>query len=175
MVMQASPEKHFKKTRRLGASLCFMIPHLLIAVLSAIGLYETITQLSLKLSSTININVLLPIKVGLVGVLAAALLAFWGFFWTEVIDEATSVDDLPSIVRAYRRSFAYFVPALVLLFVSVGADFYTLLGNSSSETSIALSFGTLGASAFMILLFVLDFSARTLLDMNDLLKAGESP
>ena len=159
-------------TRLLGA-LSFGVPTSLAAAASATTLTEEIPTLKLELPASVNINVLLPLKAGLIGVMAAALLAFWGFFWTEVIAPSVTREDLPSIVKSYRRSFAYFVPALLLLFVSIGADFYLLLVNGKSVNAGAISFGTFGAAMFMLLLFIIAFSVRTLVEMNDLLKAGK--
>lgn len=154
-------------------ALTFFIPYALVSAAAAIGLTYVIPRLKLDLQSAVNVSLLLPVKAGLVGVFAAALLAFWGFFWTEVIAESTEVDDLPYIVRSYRRSFGYFVPALLLLFASMGADFYSLLVNSGSNSSAAVSFGTFGAALFMLVLFLVDFTLRTLVQMQNLLGAGK--
>jgi hypothetical protein len=126
-----------------------------------------------KATSDLTLNVLLPLKAGVVGVMAAALLAFWGFFWAEVINPQTDAADLPATVRTYRRPFAYIVTTLLLLFVSMGADFYLYLVNLKSHASAAISFGCFAAAMLMLLGFVIDFSARTLVQMEDLRKANE--
>jgi hypothetical protein len=145
----------------------------LIAAASAAALTETILHLKLVPTGGVNTTVLLPLKAGLAGVLAAALLSFWGFFWTEVLAPSTSPQDLPAEVRTYRRWFAWLVPALLLLFVSMGADFYLVLVNQNSLSAAAISFGTFGAAMFMIGLFVLIFASQTAVDMHDLLRAGQ--
>lgn len=158
---------------RLFKSTCFAWPQAAISIVATIGLYLAFSHLSVMLPQDVDINILLPIKVGLVGVLAAALLSFWGFFWTEVNSATTEVQDLPATARAYRRSFAYFVPCLLLLFVSVGADFYTLTTAKSCSRAIYISFATLGAAVLVLFIFILAFSTRTLMEMNAMLIAGE--
>lgn len=159
--------------RRLLAATKFALIPGLLAVASAAILTALFSNLKLSLKSDVNINVLLPLKAGLIGVVAAALLAFWGFFWTEVVAQNTELNDLPAIVRSYRQSFAYFVPALMLLFASTGADFYLLFASSGRDQATAFSFATLAAALVMILVFVVLFSSRTLVEMNELLQAGE--
>jgi hypothetical protein len=154
-------------------SLSFATPQIFIAAISAAALIEAIQRLGLTIPRNVNTTILLPLKAGLAGVLAAALLAFWGFFWTEVNAPSTERRDLPSQVRTYRRWFAWLVPALLLLFVSVGADFYLVLINKKSLDAAAVSFGTFGGAMFMIGLFVLAFTSRTALEMSYLIKAGE--
>lgn len=161
---------------RLGqylASLGFAVPNALVAAATAVILTETIPHLNLTLPGDVNTNVLLPLKAGLVGVLAAAMLAFWGYFWTEVLAPSTSSSDLPSLVRVYRRWFAWLAPALLLLLVSMGADFYLVLANKTSPEAADISFGTFGAAMLMISLFVLAFIFYISDDMKNLLDAGE--
>lgn len=157
--------------RRL-ASLVFIIPYAVIAAASSTTLTEEIPNVSTGLSSNTNLTVLLPVKAGIVGVIAAALLAFWGFFWAEVVNENTEVEDYPDVVRSYRIAFGYFIPALILLFVSVAADFYLILVNTSSQTALAISFGTFASSLLMMGVFIGHFALRTLFEMNTMLRAG---
>jgi hypothetical protein len=161
--------------RRLGryiTSLGFLAPKSLVAAVAATILTETISHLNLTLPGDVNTTVLLPLKAGLAGVLAAAMLAFWGFFWSETLAPSTKSRDLPYVVKDYRPWFAWLAPALLLLFVSIGADFYLVLVDKKSPGAAAISFGTFGAAMFMIGLFVLDFISRLSRDMKDLLDAG---
>jgi hypothetical protein len=164
--------------RKLGLyikSLGFLVPNALVAAVTATILTEAIPYINLTLPGDVNTTVLLPLKAGLAGVLAAAMLAFWGFFWTEVLAPSTGSEDLPALVRDYRRWFAWLTPALLLLFVSMGADFYLVLVNKESLGAGAISFGTFGASMLMIALFVLAFIFRLSGDMKNLLDAGKIP
>lgn len=163
--------------RKLGlylGSLGFFTPNALVAAVSAAVLTETISHLNLTLPGDVNTTVLLPLKAGLAGVLAAAMLAFWGFFWNEVLTPATNSADLPALVMVYRRWFAWLAPALLLLFVSMGADFYLVLVDEKSLEAAAISFGTFGAAMLMIGLFFLAFTFRLAGDMKNLLDAGRS-
>jgi hypothetical protein len=120
----------------------------------------------------VNISVLLPVKAGVAGVIVAALLSFWGYFWAEVAQAAKS-SDVPAIVRAYRSSFAYLVPTVLLLFVSMAADFYLAVLSANDLTAEALSFGTFASSLVMLLAFLLLFTVRSLDDMKTLEIAGD--
>lgn len=121
----------------------------------------------------VNISVLLPVKAGVAGVIVAALLSFWGYFWAEVAQAAKS-SDVPAVVRAYRSSFAYLVPSVLLLFVSMAADFYLAVLSATDLTAEALSFGTFAASLVMLLAFLLLFTVRSLDDMKTLEIAGDA-
>lgn len=169
------PTSQLRKLRHYIVSLGFVVPNALVAAVTAAILTEAISRLNLTLPGDVNTTVVLPLKAGLVGVLAAALLAFWGFFWTEVLAPSTTSGDLPSLVRTYRRWFAWLAPALLLLFVSIGADFYLVLVNKKSAEAAEISFGTFGAAVLMIGLFVLDFIFRLSSDMKNLLDAGQIP
>jgi hypothetical protein len=163
------------KLRLYLKSLRFATPNALVAAVSAAALTETISHLDLALPGDVNTTVLLPLKAGLAGVLAAAVLAFWGFFWNEVLAPSTKRGDFPAQVKVYRRWFAWLVPALLLLFVSMGADFYLVLVNKQSPGATAISFSTFGGAMLMIGLFVLAFTFRTAVDMSNLLAAGQIP
>jgi hypothetical protein len=160
-----------KRMRKLRSALGFALPYVLVAAGAGVGLSEEI-PLPGRIGA-VTLNVLLPVKAGVVGVMAAALLAFWGFFWAEVIGPQTPLGTVPAVVRSYRRAFAYIVSALLLLFVSMGADFYLYLVNQKSRSVLAISFGCFAASLFMLLGFIIDFSVRTLVQMDALKKAGE--
>ena len=160
------------KPKPLGY-LGFAIPHSLVALVVGGGFPLGLDEEHISVSNQINVSVMLPLKAGVIGVITAALLAFWGYFWVEVIQTA-DVDDLPSIVRSYRRSFAYLVPAILLLFVSMGADFYLALFDPKNPTAGDISFGTFAASFLMLLGFVITFALRTLNEMDTLRRAGES-
>jgi hypothetical protein len=159
-----------KKIKLLSA-LRFAVPYVGAAAVAGVCLSAVIPLP--KTIGDVTLNVLLPLKAGVAGVMAAALLAFWGFFWAEVINPQTSPEDIPATVRTYRRPFAYIVPTLLLLFVSMGADFYLYLVNQKSHTSAAISFGCFAAAMLMLLGFVVDFSVRTLIQMEALRKANE--
>jgi hypothetical protein len=159
-------------TAKQLSAFVFAIPYA--AVAGAAGAAATEEIPLPKSISNVTINVLLPLKAGIVGVMAAALLAFWGFFWAEIIAPETSLEELPAIVRSYRRSFAYIVPSILLLFTSIGADFYLYLVNQHSRTSASISFGCFAASLFMLGAFILDFATRTIIQMDALRKAGET-
>ena len=151
-----------------------LLPQGIFASIIAIVLCLEIPK-SETLTSQINLDVFVPVKAGVVGVVVAALLSFWGYFWAEIVNSTTDVDDLPYIVEPYRRTFAYLVPALLLLFVSLGFDFYLLLVNEKSSAALQDSFGTFGASLAMIMVFVLVFTYFTLSNMADLKGAGTPP
>jgi hypothetical protein len=140
----------------------------------SVGLTEAIRQNGTTLTAQINLSLLLPVKAGVVGVIAAALLSFWGYFWTEVNAPETRIQDVPSTVLAYRRTFAYLVPTMLLLFLSLAFDFYLLVVGGRSQSPLQASFGAFGAALIMLLAFALDFSIRTLLNMDDLLLAGKA-
>lgn len=166
--MAIHPIKGFMRIVRTFAPL---LPQAILACVLAVVLCLEIPK-SETLTSQINLNVFVPVKAGVVGVVVAALLSFWGYFWSEISNPTTDVSDLPFIVKAYRRTFAYLVPALLLLFVSLGFDFYLLLVNEKSSTALQDSFATFGASLAMIAAFVLVFTYFTLLNMADLQGAG---
>jgi hypothetical protein len=163
-----------KGLKRIGQTFLPLLPQAILASVIAIVLCLEIPK-SETLTSQTNLDVFVPIKAGVVGVVVAALLAFWGYFWAEIVNSTTDVDDLPYIVQAYRRTFAYLVPALLLLFVSLGFDFYLLLVNEKSSAALDDSFGTFGASLAMIMVFVLVFAYFTLSNMADLQSAGTPP
>jgi hypothetical protein len=157
----------------LWTSMKFSIPYQIMALVAAAALTTSIIYFKIAVPTSIDANILLPLTAGMIGVLTALLLAFWGYFWSEVISAKNDLPEIGSIVKIYRRSFGYCVPALALLFVSIGADFYLVLGHRSSKDCIALSLGTFGAALFVLLIFVVAFSCRTLIDMDALLKASE--
>ena len=163
-----------KALARVARTFAPLLPQGILASIIAIVLCLEIPK-SETLTSQINLDVFVPVKAGVVGVVVAALLSFWGYFWSEIVNSTTDVDDLPYIVQPYRRTFAYLVPALLLLFVSLGFDFYILLVNEKSSAALQDSFGTFGASLAMIMVFVLVFTYFTLSNMADLQGAGTPP
>jgi hypothetical protein len=157
--------------RRLPA-LIAIAPQLAIAAIVGLCISGWLLGTHHGATKDVNISVLLPVKAGIAGVIVAALLSFWGYFWAEVAQAAKSAD-VAAIVRAYRSSFAYLVPSILLLFVSMAADFYLALGSADDQTAQAISFGTLATSLLMLLAFLLLFTLRSLDDMKTLEIAGD--
>jgi len=157
---------------RRPTPLGFAIPHISAAAVLGSGISLGLGLMHRSVSNQVNVSIMLPVKAGVIGVITAGLLAFWGYFWVEVI-QAASPDDLPATVRSYRRSFAYLVPTLLLLFISMGADFYLALVDPQAPTAGDISFGAFAAALLMLLAFVLAFTFRTLDEMETLRRAGE--
>lgn len=162
-----------KQLKVLPRGIRFIWPYAIVAGGSGTVLTEEIPIPKHSQLLNLNLSVLLPIKAGLIGVIAAALLAFWGFFWSEVVSENSTNEDMPAIVRSYRRSFGFFVPAMLLLFASTGADFYLLVVNSTSAPAASISVGTFAAALFTMLLFVVVFCFYIFVDMQNLYSLGD--
>lgn len=132
----------------------------LLGLAAAAGLTIILAFLELAPSGS-AIELLLGLKAGIVALVTSTIVFFEIAFFQDLSTARPS--DYPHIALDYLEYIVVLLPADLILFVSVGMDFYLVVASDTvGQLTGAVSFGTFGASLLMLLVFIIRFSYRFL-------------